>query len=232
MATPLVDAMLPVCVILFKCSRFMKDHSCTRFKRTGPTADMQPADDDACAAQPSSSPSWWSRTMLIARDSLAGTVGAFAKVMSGHPLDTLKVRMQTSTQRTALAPSATIGATLNAVAGISSPLGSFSTLSGAARLTWRTEGISGFYRGLSPTLPGVFMYNAALFAAYGQFELAAIQYNATRQASIECNDGRRGALPSVSMLPSVAQIGLIGVRCAPKEITRTSSIHIHFELVL
>jgi hypothetical protein len=194
-----------------------------------------PADDvDACDAQPLSSPSWWSRTMLIARDSLAGTVGAFAKVMSGHPLDTLKVRMQTSTgaQRTALAPSATIGAISNAGAGNFSPLGSFSTLSGAARLTWRTEGISGFYRGLSPTLPGVFMYNAALFAAYGQFELAAIQYNAARQASFECNDGRRGALPSVSLLPSVAQIGLIGVRCAPKEITRTYSIHIHFELVL
>ena len=87
------------------------------------------------------------RINYFLRDSLAGFIGASAKIMIGHPLDTIKVRMQTS-------PAV------------------FNTLSQSIRLTFRKEGMYGFYRGLTPAVPGVWLYNSALFAAYGQFEVA------------------------------------------------------------
>ena len=88
---------------------------------------------------------------------------------SSDPLDTMKVRMQTKSQQ-------------------------FPTLWSAIASTARTEGVRGFYRGLSTTIPGVACYNSLLFAAYGQFEVLS---------------RRQSTVPSAPL--SIAQIGWIGV---------------------
>ena len=80
-------------------------------------------------------------TFLFIRDSVAGLAGATTKLLSGHPLDTLKVRMQTRHDL-------------------------FQGLWQSAVTTFRHEGIFGFYRGLSTTIPGVMAYNSLLFARF------------------------------------------------------------------
>eukprot|EP00478_Filoreta_tenera_P000854 GABV01000860.1.p1 GENE.GABV01000860.1~~GABV01000860.1.p1 ORF type:complete len:301 (-),score=73.81 GABV01000860.1:108-1010(-) len=68
-----------------------------------------------------------------------GSSGALGKILVGHPFDTIKVRVQTL--------------------GFSSPLA-------AVRRTIAGEGIRGFYRGIFPTVPGVWAYNSALMAGF------------------------------------------------------------------
>ncbi|SPQ94882.1 unnamed protein product (mitochondrion) [Plasmodiophora brassicae] len=77
------------------------------------------------------------------RDSLAGINGAAAKMLLGHPFDTIKVRMQACEGNR------------------------FRTLFGSVRSTLLVDGPLGFYRGLSVTVPGLFVYNTVLFSFYG-----------------------------------------------------------------
>ena len=73
-----------------------------------------------------------------AAELLGGTVGGVAQAVSGHPLDTIKVRLQASN---------------TAYAGAVD----------CARQTLRNEGVRGFFRGLSSPLVSMGILNAAIF---------------------------------------------------------------------
>jgi solute carrier family 25 carnitine/acylcarnitine transporter 20/29 len=77
------------------------------------------------------------------QDIAAGTVGGLCTVLVGHPLDTIKVRLQTA------AP----GSGLNMLS--------------CMRLTLREEGIRGFYKGMQSPLAGEGFFNAVQFLVYG-----------------------------------------------------------------
>jgi len=88
-------------------------------------------------------------SVLVMKDLFAGTCGGILQVISGHPLDTIKVRLQTQN----------IGAD-----------GSFK-YSGAMnclRTTIKEEGFRGLYKGMSSPLAGMAALNAVLFTSYGQ----------------------------------------------------------------
>lgn len=83
--------------------------------------------------------------MDAARDILAGTAAGVAQTISGHPMDTVKVRLQTQSSENPV-----FRGTLDCVIK-----------------TWQQEGISGFYRGVMAPLAGSLVQNAAIFGVYG-----------------------------------------------------------------
>mmetsp|Transcript_2141 Transcript_2141/g.5020 ORF Transcript_2141/g.5020 Transcript_2141/m.5020 type:complete len:157 (+) Transcript_2141:93-563(+) len=70
------------------------------------------------------------------KDIIAGSARGVAQVFVGHPLDTVKVRMQN---------------------------GGFSSISQCLAQTARHEGLYGFYKGATSPLAGVVAYSATLF---------------------------------------------------------------------
>jgi len=80
------------------------------------------------------------------KDVIAGTVGGFAICLVGHPLDTLKVRLQTQ-------PSI-------------NPL--YSGLVDCLTKTIKWEGLGGLYKGVASPLFGQMFFNSVQFLAYGQ----------------------------------------------------------------
>lgn len=83
------------------------------------------------------------------RDILSGTAGGIAQVGAGHPLDTLKVRLQTQ------------------VPGPDGKL-PFSGMGDCIRKTIALEGYSGLYKGAASPLIGSMAHNAGVFFSYGQ----------------------------------------------------------------
>ncbi|KAF8961776.1 hypothetical protein BGZ46_001296 [Entomortierella lignicola] len=84
-------------------------------------------------------PSW-------VNDVVAGTVGGWAQVVSGHPFDTLKVRLQTQPNPP-----------------------KYSGAMDCLRVTLKEEGPSGLYKGVTSPLMGIGICNAVMFAANGTF---------------------------------------------------------------
>ena len=77
---------------------------------------------------------------------VAGAAGGVCECLSGHPLDTVKVRL-------VQAQGETVG---------NAPRGVWNTFSGIAR----TEGVAGLYRGISSPLAGLVLINATMFASF------------------------------------------------------------------
>lgn len=73
-------------------------------------------------------------------DSFSGAVGATLKLAAGHPLETLKVRMQTRSTKYSF----------------------FRCFGDLYR-----EGLGSFYKGIAPNIPAMMIYNSGLFAAQG-----------------------------------------------------------------
>ncbi|CAM9388823.1 unnamed protein product, partial [Discosporangium mesarthrocarpum] len=96
------------------------------------------------------------------KDILAGTVAGFAQVAVGHPLDTIKVRLQTQ----------------------SSVNPEFTGMVDCFRQTMVKEGVAGLYAGAASPLIGAMAHNAVVFFSYGLSkkivsggkELAPFQY--------------------------------------------------------
>ncbi|CAO3569782.1 unnamed protein product [Mortierella alpina] len=84
-------------------------------------------------------PSW-------VNDVVAGTVGGWAQVVSGHPFDTLKVRLQTQPNPP-----------------------KYSGAMDCLRVTLKEEGPAGLYKGVTSPLMGIGICNAVMFAANGTF---------------------------------------------------------------
>lgn len=78
------------------------------------------------------------------KDLAAGSVGGMALVVTGHPFDTLKVRLQTSSQ--------------------------FAGFADCVRQTFVKEGVKGFYKGVASPLVGVSAINGVIFFTRGLAE--------------------------------------------------------------
>lgn len=121
----------------------------------------------------------------IARDLVAGTFGGILQVIAGHPLDTIKVRLQTQAMTPAppfpghFAP--ITPATSSSSSSPSSPSNSRSSISRVrvkgqrydgtihcAKSIWAHEGPLGFFKGMASPLTGMAALNAILFATYGE----------------------------------------------------------------
>jgi solute carrier family 25 carnitine/acylcarnitine transporter 20/29 len=83
------------------------------------------------------------------RDLVAGTAGGVAQTLSGHPLDTLKVRLQTM-------PTPAPG---------EAPM--YTGMVDCVRKTVKSEGPLGLYKGVGSPLAGLAIINAVLFVTYG-----------------------------------------------------------------
>jgi len=80
------------------------------------------------------------------KDITAGSVRGFAQVAVGHPLDTIKVRLQTQSGKDAR----------------------FAGVTDCFRETLKNEGVMGFYKGAQSPLLMAGVYSAILFLSYGQ----------------------------------------------------------------
>lgn len=75
-------------------------------------------------------------------DTLSGTVGGWALVLVGHPFDTIKVRLQTSSQ--------------------------YSGMVDCIKQTVAKEGVKGLYKGMISPLTGITFVNSVQFSMYMQ----------------------------------------------------------------
>jgi solute carrier family 25 carnitine/acylcarnitine transporter 20/29 len=80
-----------------------------------------------------------------AEDFVAGAAGGLCECLSGHPLDTVKVRMQTAAPES-LGRRMTVAGTLHSIA--------------------QAEGLRGLYRGVSSPLAGLVLINACMFSSF------------------------------------------------------------------
>jgi len=79
------------------------------------------------------------------KDIASGTMGGVAQVLSGHPLDTIKVRLQTQQ------PDPVTGEM------------PFKNMMDCARKTFAGEGLGGLYKGAASPLLGAAIHNAGVF---------------------------------------------------------------------
>lgn len=79
----------------------------------------------------------------------AGTFGGIAQTIAGHPLDTVKVRLQTQVT-------------------VPGQLPQFAGMVDCFRKTVKGEGFFGLYKGAASPMAGAMAMNAALFFSYGQ----------------------------------------------------------------
>eukprot|EP01113_Clastostelium_recurvatum_P031725 TRINITY_DN3993_c0_g1_i2.p1 TRINITY_DN3993_c0_g1~~TRINITY_DN3993_c0_g1_i2.p1 ORF type:complete len:298 (+),score=57.71 TRINITY_DN3993_c0_g1_i2:69-962(+) len=84
-----------------------------------------------------------SNFMLAVKDIFAGSIGGVAQVLVGHPLDTIKVRLQTQGHL-------------------------YSGTADCFRKTVSQEGFMGLYKGIQSPLVGLAVMNSVMFLAYGQ----------------------------------------------------------------
>lgn len=91
-----------------------------------------PALDDTTTAVGALTPN----QLKVLRGLAGGTVGGVLAAATGHPLDTVKARVQN---------------------------GLFPNISSCVRSTWNKEGLSGFYRGVTPPLLLGGVYNSIMF---------------------------------------------------------------------
>lgn len=84
----------------------------------------------------------------VAKDLIAGTVGGVSQLVCGHPLDTIKVKLQSQP------------------AHLPKYAGAFDAL----KQTLAADGPRGLYKGMGPPLATVAAFNALLFAVRGRME--------------------------------------------------------------
>lgn len=90
----------------------------------------------------------------VLKEFLGGTAGGLAGVLSGHPADTIRVRLQTD-----------VG------------VGKYSGFFDCARKTLSHETFRGLYKGLVPPLVGETLNNCVLFGVFGVLKPWQEQYN-------------------------------------------------------
>ena len=94
------------------------------------------------------------------KDIVAGTIGGMTTVVVGHPLDTVKVRLQTSTSH-------------------------YSSMVDCIVKTWQVEGVRGYYKGVQSPLAGEAFFNAIQFLAYGQSKQLLTHYRTTAAGAVD-----------------------------------------------
>lgn len=111
---------------------------------------------------------------------LSGAVFGLVSPIVGHPLDSIKTKMQ------AEAAHKTSG------------------FAHVVRSVWKAEGVRGFYRGFIPPLVGSMAYRGVLFSAYGG-AYAACEHAPTLHEPIPYTGGLRPSVLIASLAASVAR---------------------------
>jgi len=83
------------------------------------------------------------------KDIASGTIGGIAQVVAGHPLDTVKVRLQNQVD-------------------VPGQVKQFNGMLDTFRKTVQIEGVKGLYKGATSPLAGAMAHNAGVFFSYGQ----------------------------------------------------------------
>jgi len=83
------------------------------------------------------------------KDIASGTIGGIAQVVAGHPLDTVKVRLQNQVD-------------------VPGQAKQFNGMLDTFRKTIQIEGVRGLYKGATSPLAGAMAHNAGVFFSYGQ----------------------------------------------------------------
>lgn len=136
---------------------------------------------------------WWSRARMFA----AGGVAGIANLTVGHPLDTLKVRLQTEGR-----------------------FGRFAGPIDCIRQTVRTEGVLGFYKGFTPPLLGRVMTHSVMFGLQG-WTLRELAHRYSGDDGTHPRDElmRTAPLSHIFISGFVAGMGMIAV-CTPIDQTK------------
>lgn len=100
------------------------------------------------------------------KDFIGGTIGGIGLVFTGHPFDTLKVRLQTQP--------------------FANPM--YSGLIDCAKKTAAREGLSGFYKGVLSPLAGQMFLNATQFLAWGQATAMLRKYRGVTAENMSVSD--------------------------------------------
>ncbi|EGC38719.1 hypothetical protein DICPUDRAFT_75670 [Dictyostelium purpureum] len=103
-----------------------------------------------------------SQLVIALKDIVAGSVGGIGQVFTGHPLDTIKVRLQTQP--------------------VGNPI--YSGTMDCLRKTIQQEGFMGLYKGVASPLVGLSIMNSVMFLAYGQAKTVIQSLDPTKQLSI------------------------------------------------
>ncbi|KYR00278.1 mitochondrial substrate carrier family protein [Tieghemostelium lacteum] len=111
------------------------------------------------------------------KDSIAGTVSGAACLFTGHPFDTIRVRLQTS----------------------NTPVGIIDMF----QKTVKYEGFKGLYKGVTSPLLGVMFETAILFTAYGQMKELLRGKHEKQDRIINCgiSGGFAGLVASLFLTP-------------------------------
>eukprot|EP01132_Coremiostelium_polycephalum_P006246 gene6246-7777_t len=103
-----------------------------------------------------------SKFLIAIKDILAGSIGGVGQVFTGHPLDTIKVRLQTQP----------VGAPI------------YSGAVDCFTKTLQKEGFLGLYKGVQSPLVGLSLMNSAMFLSYGQSKAFIHSLNPTRDLDV------------------------------------------------
>ncbi|KYR00355.1 mitochondrial substrate carrier family protein [Tieghemostelium lacteum] len=106
-----------------------------------------------------------SHLMIALKDILAGSIGGVGQVLTGHPLDTIKVRLQTQP----------VGAPV------------YSGTMDCLKKTIASEGFWGLYKGVQSPLVGLSIMNSVMFLSYGQSKsfLQELRGNTHKELSVQ-----------------------------------------------
>jgi len=125
------------------------------------------------------------------KDITSGTVGGIAQVVAGHPLDTVKVRLQSMVVEPNKPPP-------------------FTGTIDCFRKTVLLEGFSGLYKGALSPLAGAMVLNAAIFFAYGQSKFMVSQVSGRAKNEMTLGDHFiAGALTGGFISPIEAPVDLL-----------------------
>ena len=103
-------------------------------------------------------------------DTAAGTCAGIAQVAVGHPLDTIKVRMQAQSvvrMSSSSLSSTSSSSALSSSSAISTNATSFNSVFSTLRTTLQKDGPRGLYKGAASPLCGAMLQNASAFLFWG-----------------------------------------------------------------
>ncbi|KAF2074808.1 hypothetical protein CYY_003872 [Polysphondylium violaceum] len=103
-----------------------------------------------------------SALIVALKDIVAGSIGGIGQVISGHPLDTIKVRLQTQS--------------------VTNPV--YSGAMDCLRKTVAQEGALGLYKGVASPLVGLSIMNSVMFLSYGQAKNLILGSDKNRELSV------------------------------------------------
>ncbi|KAG0213779.1 hypothetical protein BGX31_001213, partial [Mortierella sp. GBA43] len=157
---------------------------------------------------------------------LAGGIAGLVSQFSIYPLETIKTRMMSSTGRSHQAPSSSSSAPVTtsggAAGGANYPKQRL-TMKMVVQEIWQKTGLRGFYRGLGPSLVGIFPYAAIDLSVFETLKFGYMRWKAGVHEGDEGSEEKALERPSVFVLLACGTIsGSVGATSVyPLSLVRT-----------